>query len=173
MTKLTLQSCLNHAESLGVRVYGDVSLRGDCKLEDSELATFHQWVIYNYPHLEPLCFHYPNEWSATSKTGGQYAHAAKMANMGVKPRLADWIFTGTDTIPPFFLEMKRVNLAKSISSTERKKHFCEQVMLLASQKQLGAFACVALGADNAKQAFKEYLNEHTNQPTNQNPHSTD
>lgn len=160
MTKLTLQSCLDHADSLGVPVYGDATFRGECKLEDSELATFHQWVIFNYPHLEPLCFHYPNEWSATSKTGGQYAHAAKMANMGVKPRLADWIFTGTDTMPPFFLEMKRENLAKSISSTERKKHFCEQCDLLHRQKQLGAVVCIALGADNAKVAWKEYWSKY-------------
>lgn len=159
--KLTIKDCLDHADSLGVPVYGDTAFRGDCNLEDSELATFHQWVIFNYPHLEPLCFHYPNEWSATSKTGGQYAHAAKMANMGVKPRLADWIFTGTDTMPPFFLEMKRENLAKSISSAERKKHFTEQVSLLASQKQLGAFVCVALGADNAKRAFIEYMEKYS------------
>jgi hypothetical protein len=159
--KLTIKDCLDHADSLGVPIYGDVKLRGEYKKEDPELATFHQWVIFNYPHLEPLCFHYPNEWSATSKTGGQYAHAAKMANMGVKPRLADWIFTGTDAMPPFFLEMKRENLAKSISSTERKRHFCEQCDLLHRQKQLGAVVCIALGADNAKRAFIEYMEKYS------------
>lgn len=155
--RITTKSCIQHANNLRIPVYGDSTLRDPCKKEDPELASFHQWVKYNYPQLEHMCFHVPNEWTATTKSGGQYQHAARMKNMGVKPRLADWICLGANGNPPFLCEMKRRNIQLSLSSRERKIHFIEQCDLLHKQMLSGAVVCVALGADAAKAAFIEYM----------------
>lgn len=159
MKKTQLSECLEKALQYGVPIYGDTKFRGDCPKEDSELATFHQWVKFNYPQLEPLCFHVPNE-GISAKGGSQFSYAAKRHNMGVKPRLADWICVGGNNAPPFMLEMKRVDIQKSLSSSVRKQHFIEQVELLGSQSQFGAFVCVTLGATAAKEAWLEYINQY-------------
>ena len=160
MTKLTLQSCLEYADSLGVPVYGDVSLRGKCNSEDGELMTFHQWVIFNYPDIAPMCFHPANEWKPDNSTTS-HAHYAKMLNKGYVPRLADWICLGVNGAPPFLCEMKKKHISESIGSRERKLHLIQQCELLHRQKQLGAVVCIALGADNAKRAFIEYMEKYS------------
>lgn len=159
MQKLTLKSCIQHAIDLEIPIYGDVDWRGECKVEDGELSTFHNWVIFNYPKYAPVCFHPANEWKPNNSTTS-YAHYNKMINKGYKPRLADWICLGANGMPPFLCEMKREDISYSIKSRERKKHFIEQCDLLHSQKGLGHVVCIALGAKAAKQAFVDYLEKY-------------
>jgi hypothetical protein len=159
MNKPTLPYCLTRASELGVRIYGDTSLRGKCNAEDGELSSFHQWVIFNYPEFAPMCFHPANEWKPDNNKES-HAHYQKMLNKGYMPRLADWIFLGANGMPPFLLEMKKKHISESLNSRDRKEHFLEQCELLHRQQKLGAVVCIALGFEAAKVAWIEYLEKY-------------
>lgn len=162
INKLTLNSCIESAESYGIQIYGDIKFRGDCRQEDPELAFMFQYLKNKYPQYESLMFHVPNEWSPIG--GSSYAHYNIMISKGYKPRIADFIcLPVSSNHPAFVCEMKRLDISKSLNSKDRKKHFIEQLMLLESQKQHGAFACIALGGDNGIKAFEKYLEEYTNE----------
>ncbi|AUR81528.1 hypothetical protein NVP1007O_62 [Vibrio phage 1.007.O._10N.261.55.F9] len=157
--KLTLKTCLARADELGIEIYGDIKKRGKTNAEDGELATFHQWVVYNYPNLAPVCFHPANEWRPDNNTTS-FAHYNKMISKGYMPRLADWICLGVNGAPPLLIEMKKENIQESIASAKRKQHFIDQCELLHRQQSLGSVVCIALGAEAAKTAFKEYIDEY-------------
>ena len=161
MTTITIKHCLDRAKELGVPVIGDVKFRGDCKVEDSELADFHQKVTFNYPQYADLAFHVPNEFTADkSKGGAKFAHMAKRKNKGVKDGMCDYVVLPIRLSAPVFLcEMKRRDISESIKNKKQKLHFLQQIELLASQKQHGAVVCVALGCDSAYQEFIKYVEE--------------
>lgn len=161
LMRISIKDCIIKAKDLGVEIYGDTSLRGKTGSEDGELASFNQWVIYNYPDISPVCFHPPNEWRPDNKTTS-FSHYNKMISKGYKPRLADWICLGVNGSPPLLIEMKKKNIQESLSTKKRKEHFIDQCELLHRQQSLGSVVCVALGFEAAKAAFIEYLTKYGN-----------
>lgn len=156
MQKLTLKSCLSRADELGIEIRGDVSFRGDCKLEDVDLASFFAWVRYQYPQYASFIFHPETEFNPTG--GASYNYHAKSKAKGRLDGLADIICLPiSQGAPAFLCELKRQDISKSLASAKRKQHFENQLMLLSSQKAAGNFAIVALGFEAAKAAFIEYV----------------
>lgn len=156
---MRLKDCLARADELGVEIRGDVSFRGDCKVEDAELSDFNNWLNYNYPQYSDLAFHVPNEFTADkSKGNAKFAHIANRKNKGVKSGICDYVVLPIKKGAPAFLcEFKRKNIAESLKTRQNKQHFENQLMLLSSQKAAGNFAIVALGFEAAKAAFIEYV----------------
>lgn len=160
MNKLTLKHCQESAQN--IPVYGDWDYRGDCPVEDGDLASFFAWVRHQYPKYQHLIFHPENEWKP-GKSGGSYAHYASKIAKGMVPRMGDVVCLPiAKSAPAFICELKRLDVSKSLQSRKRKEHFLEQIVLLESQKQHGNFACLAFGFDNLKRAFIEYEKEYGN-----------
>ncbi|AUR92543.1 hypothetical protein NVP1173O_67 [Vibrio phage 1.173.O._10N.261.55.A11] len=159
MNKLTLKTCLARADELGIEIYGDLGYRGDCPLEDSDLASFFAWVRYNYPQYESLIFHCETEFNPTSASS--YAYHTKSKAKGRLDGIADIVCLPVSSGAPAFLcELKRLDISKSLASKKRKEHFETQLLLLSSQKSFGNIPIVALGLEATKTAFKEYINEY-------------
>lgn len=157
--KLTLKYCISRSEELGIKIVGDTSFRGECPLEDSDLASFFAWVRYQYPQYYNLIFHPEMEMPVNG--AGSYAYHAKSKAKGRLDGIADVVCLPISKgAPAFICELKRKNIAKSLASKKMKEHFEEQLMILSSQKQHGAIAIVALGLDAIKQAFTEYVEEY-------------
>lgn len=157
--KLTLKTCLTRAYELGVEIVGDPSYRGDCPLEDSDLASFFAWVRYNYPQYESLIFHCETEFNPTSASS--YAYHTKSKAKGRLDGIADIVCLPVSSGAPAFLcELKRLDISKSLASKKRKEHFETQLLLLSSQKSFGSIAIVALGLEAAKAAFIKYMEKY-------------
>ena len=157
--KLTLKTCLARADELGIEIKGDPSYRGDCPIEDSDLASFFSWVRYNYPQYESLIFHCETEFNPTSASS--YAYHTKSKAKGRLDGIADIVCLPVSSGAPAFLcELKRLDVSKSLASKKRKEHFETQLLLLSSQKSFGNIAIVALGLEATKTAFKEYIDEY-------------
>lgn len=124
-----------------IPIYGDTSFRGRCPLEDSETASFVQWVKYQYPEYENITTHVKNE----GKRGHWAARNDK--SMGLTQGFADVIIAST---PAFALEMKRQDHTKSKIGDGQIEHLLNVI-------HHGGFACFALNFDGAKQAFIDYL----------------
>lgn len=153
--KLTLKSCLDAAEKCGVTIYGDASFRGECKAEDADLAGFFAWARHEYPEYESLIFHAETEFNPQGNSS--FAYHAKSKAKGRMDGIADIICLPiSHGAPAFMCELKRLDISQSLAKKERKIHFNKQLLRLQSQKEHGAVVCVALGLDNAKQAFKDY-----------------
>jgi hypothetical protein len=156
---ITLKHCISEAGRLGVPIIGDTELRGECKKEDPELASFMAWVRHNYPEYKNLVFHPENEMQTNG--GASFAYHAKSKAKGRLDGLCDIVCLPISLgAPALLIELKRVNFAKSLANKAQKEHFLNQIMLLSSQKKHGAVVCVALGADNAKQAFNDYVEQY-------------
>lgn len=159
MQKLTIPHCLNRASELGVRIYGDVSYRGDCPLEDSDLASAFAWVRFNYPQYSALIFHAETEFNPTNSAS--YAYHAKSTAKGRLDGLADIVCLPISKGAPAFLcELKRKDISKSIASKQRKEHFIKQLLLLSSQIEHGNVGIVALGLEAFKSAWIEYVGKY-------------
>lgn len=159
MQKLTLQHCIDKTHELEIPVYGDMKWRGKCKVEDADLASFFAWVRRNYPQYEMLIFHPENEMPTNG--GASFAYHTKSKNKGRLDGLADVICLPVKLgAPAFVMELKRVDFSKSCSGQKRQKGYMRQLMCLNSQIEHGAFACICLGLDNAKQAFTEYVEKY-------------
>ena len=155
--KPTLKSCLARADELGVEIVGDVDYRGECTVEDADLASFFAWVRHQYPLLRHFVFHAETEFNPTG--GTSYAYHAKSKAKGRLDGIADIVCLPISSGAPAFLcELKRCDISKSLASKKRKEHFETQLMLLGSQKSAGNVAIVALGLEAAKFAFVEYVN---------------
>lgn len=147
---------------MDVPIYGDVSFRSDCQIEDSELATFFAWVRMSYPGFESLIFHPETEMPVNG--GASYAYHAKSKAKGRVDNLPDIICLPIHPgAPAFCCEMKRQDIQKSLAGKNRKQHFIKQLLRLRSHLEHGAVVCVALGADNAKQAFNQYVEKYLEQ----------
>lgn len=157
--KLNLKHCIEHTEALNIPVYGDMHWRGDCNIEDADLASFFAWVRYEYPEYAMLIFHPENEMPVNGCAS--FAYHTKSKNKGRLDGLADVICLPiSPCAPAFVMELKRLDFAKSCSGQKRQQGYMRQLMCLESQIEHGAFACICLGLDNAKQAFEEYLGEY-------------
>ena len=125
-----------------LKVYGDQNYRGDCPKEEAEQITFINWLRREYPDtLGALVVHVKNEGKRTAQQA-----ALDRAN-GMNKGASDIIIC---CCPPIVMEIKRRD------HTASKWQTGQQEYLEAAQK-MGAFACVALGAEGAKKAVQEYL----------------
>ena len=134
---------LKHLHSMGVRIYGDVTYRGACPPEVSEQITFFNQLRKRFPLIASIALHPRNE--ALLK-GGQFSAIRRHRAEGMSPGAADIIIPGC---PAFVCELKRQDHTKSAWQEGQQNY-------LASAASLGAFACVALGADAALTAANEW-----------------
>ena len=134
---------LNDVTALGVRVYGDVTFRGQCPLEELEQVTFFNRLRREYPDWGRLALHPRNEQQLR---GGQFRALTKHKAEGMPPGASDIIIPARVT---FVCELKRRDHTKSAWQEW-------QIEYLAEAHSKGAFSCLALGADAAWQAFEEW-----------------
>lgn len=128
-----------------IRVYGDVSFRGDCPTESQEQITFFNTLRREYPDTwGRLALHPRNEQQLK---GGQLRGMSKQKAEGMTPGAADIIIPGKQTL---VIELKRQDHTKS-------KWQDGQVEYLEAASNAGAFACVAMGWVAAWQAFEDWL----------------
>lgn len=128
-----------------VPIYGDVFFRGACQPESLEQITFFSRLRREHPTTwGVLALHPRNEQQLR---GGQHGALARMKAEGMSPGAVDIIIPGA---PSFVCEMKRRNRTKSKWQDGQREY-------LAAAQAAGAFACLALGADAAWQAFGEWL----------------
>lgn len=132
-----------------IRVYGDTSYRGQCKLEVAEQQGFFAWLKEYHPDYYTIACHPKNEGV---RTWGQAAFDNAMGSLNNG---------ASDVIIPtsvsFVCEIKRQDHTKS-SITD------DQITYLKTSKKKGAFSCVALARNGAISAFNHWL-ELTGQTT--------
>ena len=134
-----------HLSDLPFRVYGDVKYRGKCPREELEQVTFFSRIRNGFPGTYgALALHPRNEGL---KVGGQIRAVSKHRAEGMTPGAADIIIPGAVS---FVCELKRRDHTLS-------KWQDGQVEYLTAAHEAGAFACVALGADAAWEAFEEWV----------------
>lgn len=132
-------------QSSPVPIYGDTSWRGKCHLEQVEQASFFSRLRREYPDTWGiLAVHPRNEGQLR---GGQFKAIIKHKAEGMSPGASDIIIPGN---PAFVCEMKRKDI------TQSKWQDGQQEYLEAAQNA-GCFACVALGAEAAWEAFEVWL----------------
>ena len=130
---------------LGVKVYGDDTFRGKCHLEEVEQASFFSRLRREYPDSwGVIALHPRNEGLLIN---GQFSAVIKTQIEGMAKGASDIVIPG---FPAFVCEMKRCDHTQSKWQTG-------QVKYLAACDAAGAFACVALGAAAAWEAFEEWL----------------
>lgn len=123
-----------------LRVFGDTSYRGECPSETAEQITFFNWLRREFPDtLGRVAVHIKNE-GKRNRNQVMFDKAS-----GMTPGASDIIILN------LVIEMKRRD--HTLSTWQPG----QQEFLLTAQS-LGAFACVALGADAAKEAVRCYLN---------------
>lgn len=128
----------------GVRVFGDLSFRGKCPLEHVEQASFFNRLRAEYPTSWGLLALHPRNEGLKEK--GQFSTVLKHKAEGMTPGAADIIIPGA---PAFVCEVKRRD--HTLSQWQPG-----QVEYLEAARDAGAFACVALGAVGAWEAFLEW-----------------
>lgn len=132
-------------QSSPVTIYGDIKWRGKCHLEQVEQASFFSRLRREYPDTWGiLAVHPRNEGQLR---GGQFKAVIKHKAEGMSPGASDIIIPGN---PAFVCEMKRKDI------TQSKWQDGQQEYLEAAQNA-GCFACVALGAEAAWDAFEVWL----------------
>lgn len=132
-------------QSSPVPIYGDIKWRGKCHLEQVEQASFFSRLRREYPDTwGVLAVHPRNEGQLR---GGQFKAIIKHKAEGMSPGASDIIIPGN---PTFVCEMKRKDI------TQSKWQDGQQEYLEAAQNA-GCFACVALGAESAWDAFEVWL----------------
>lgn len=129
-------------QSTNVKVYGDTSWRGKCPTETAEQVTFFARLRRMYPETwGRLAIHPRNEGKRTH----QQTMRAKVE--GMTAGTSDIVVPGS---PAFVCELKRRDHTQS-------RWEDGQVEYLEAAEAAGCFACVALGADAATEAFEEWV----------------
>ena len=127
-------------------VYGDQSYRGDCPTESNEQVTLFARMRKRWPDtIGRVAIHPRNEGK---RTPGQVWHQKAE---GMTDGASDVIIPGC---PALVLELKRRD---HTASTWQKG----QVEYLKAAHEMGAFVCVALGADAAIEAIECYITKMT------------
>lgn len=122
-----------------IKVYGDMSHRGDCPTESQECMTLVNQVRKKYPDI--IFMHVKNEGKKTK------AQADFDKAMGLLAGASDFLFLGSH---PLCLEMKRQDHTKSNWQPK------QQEFLIKAQEQ-GCMVCVALGWRGAMDAVDEWI----------------
>ncbi len=128
-----------------VRVFGERDFRGDCPPEHVEQATFFARLRREFPETWGLLAIHPR--NEQQLRGGQHRALIRHKAEGMTPGAADIIIPGA---PAFVCEMKR-------QDHTRCKWQEGQVDYLRAAAITGSFACVALGADAAREAVSEWM----------------
>lgn len=129
-----------------LKVYGDQTYRGDCPTETAEQVTLFARMRKRWPDtIGRVAIHPRNEGK---RTPGQVWHQKAE---GMTDGASDVIIPGC---PALVLELKRRD---HTASTWQKG----QVEYLKAAHEMGAFVCVALGADAAIEAIECYLRTTT------------
>ena len=128
-----------------IKVFGDMSFRGDCAKEDLELITFFNQLRIKYPKLAKVAIHPDNEGLVFGT--GFNNHTRQKAKGAIRNGAADIIICGC---PTFVCEMKRQDHTKS-------KWQDGQLDFLQTSQGLGAFVCVALGYEAALEAVNNWI----------------
>jgi len=124
-----------------IRVFGDIKKRGRCPSEALEQVTFFARLRRDYPDLGKIAIHPRNEGKR------HFAQTQTQKAEGMVKGSSDIIIP---CCPPFICELKRQNHTQSTWQDGQQEY------LLQCQK-MGAFVCVALGADAAIEALKLFL----------------
>lgn len=125
-----------------IKIYGDTTYRDpECRSETAEQKEFFGMLKEHRPHFFAVAIHPKNEGLR------DYRQAAQDAVLGA-------LNTGaSDIIIPsriaFVCEMKRVD--HTLSSLSKS-----QIKYLEAAQDVGAFSCIALGADAAWQALLDW-----------------
>jgi hypothetical protein len=123
-------------------VYGNQSYRGDCPPESAEQITFFNWLRLQHPHTYGrIAIHPRNEGKR------HHAQVTRQKAEGMTPGAADIVIPGS---PAFVCELKRLDHTKS-SWQDGQQNYLE------AAQSLGAFTCVALGWEAARDAFNDYV----------------
>ncbi len=129
-----------------VPVFGDIAFRGNCPKEEVEQSSFFSMIRRTYPDTwGAIAIHPRNEGL---KVGGQFSAIIKHRAEGMTPGAADIIIPGRKS---FVCELKRRDHTKS-------KWQDGQIEYLKAAQDCGAYACVALGAVAAWEAFEGWVN---------------
>lgn len=125
-----------------LKVFGDQSFRGECPTENVEQITLVKRVRAAYPDtLGKVLVHIRNEGKRT------HGQAKWQKAEGMTKGASDLIFPAGVSL---LIELKRRDHTKSAWSEG-------QIEYLEAAHSMGAFACVALGADAAMEAIECYL----------------
>ena len=124
-----------------IKVYGDLSFRGECPLESAEQITFFNTLRREYPDSYGLLAIHP-------RNEGKKSHfqVAKEKAEGMSPGASDIVIPGA---PSFVCELKRRDHTQSAWQKGQREY-------LAAAKKAGAVACVALGWRAAWEALQEW-----------------
>ena len=125
---------------MGYRIY-DSGFTGPSEKEGADEVTFFNWVRTNYPDTYgKLAFHVKNEGKRTrAQVQMEKAH-------GMTKGVSDIIIPGN---PTFVCELKRKNKKDS-------KIYKEQKEYLTTAQEMGCFACLCYGYEQAILAFEEW-----------------
>jgi hypothetical protein len=125
-----------------IPVYGDKKFRGNCPPEAAEQVTFFNWIRRQYPYSWGiLALHPRNEGERT------HYQTMKQKSEGMTPGASDIVIPGS---PAFVCEMKRRDHTKC-------KWQDGQIEYLQAAQHAGAFVCIALGYEAAREAFTIFL----------------
>lgn len=125
-------------------VYGDQSFRGKCPREDLEQVSIINRIRREYPDgWGRLVLHPRNEGL---KQGGQFSTVLKHKAEGMAVGAADVVIPAA---PSFVCEVKRQDHTLSHWQDGQQEY-------LRAALDAGAFACVALGAVGAWEAFEAW-----------------
>lgn len=128
-------------------VYGDLSFRGKCPTEALEQVTFFAMLRRAYADTwGALAIHPRNEGL---KANGQFSAVQRHAAEGMTKGAADIIIPGR---PAFVCELKRRDHTKSAWQEG-------QIDYLTAAQAAGAFACVALGHEEAWEALQAWIGD--------------
>ena len=125
-----------------ISVFGSQDYRGECPQELAEQITFFQWLQRAHPELHRIAVHPRNE-------GKRSYQQARMQ------RLEGALNAGAPDVmipvaPALLIEIKRKDHTKS-------RWQPAQLEYLKAAHDQGAFVCVALGHEAAKEAVQCYL----------------
>ena len=119
-------------------VFGDVTYRGPCDLEDTEQINFFAHLRFKWSQYFAIAVHPKNEGKRSPQ------QAAKDKKMGLNTGASDVIIPASSS---FVCEIKRRDHTKSKWTTGQQEY------LQAAQNN-GAFVCVALGYIAALEAVE-------------------
>jgi len=128
-----------------IPVYGDPSFRGKCPKEDVEQVSFFNRLRAEYPASWGLLALHPRNEGL--KQGGQFSTVIKHKAEGMTAGAADIIIPARVA---FVCEMKRCDHTLSTWQDGQEDYLLAAI-------DAGAFACVALGAMGAWEAFEAWL----------------
>ncbi len=129
---------------LSFPVFGDQAFRGKCPREAVEQASFFNRLRHEYPESWGLLALHPRNEGL--KEGGQFSSVIKHKAEGMTAGAADIVIPARHA---FVCEMKRQNPTLSAWQPDQREY-------LTAAMGAGAFACVALGAVAAWEAFEQW-----------------